>query len=360
MHLTHLRFRDFRNYVRLDVPLEPGFHLMLGKNAQGKTNLLEAIYLLATLRSFRGVGSPHLVRKGATGFFVGANLVGRTSHSIKLYWSPQKRQVTLDNAPIRRLADYFGVLRVVVFCSEDIQLVKGPARIRRRFLDLLLAHTQPPYLALLQRYMQSVRARNALLRQKTPDDAALDGFSREMVRLGQQVMEQRQRLLPQLSPIIQSAHQRISSGRETLSLHYQPSVQGDFAVELGRARARERALRMTCVGPHRDELIFRLNDLPAAQYGSEGQKRSLALALKLAQAEYLTHCHGVPPILLLDDVMGELDEERQSAFLPLLTTCQRERGQVFMTGTAETWPGDLGLHFHRWTIASGQLTAVRP
>ncbi|HXJ73122.1 MAG TPA: DNA replication and repair protein RecF, partial [Candidatus Dormibacteraeota bacterium] len=141
MHLAHLRLRDFRNLARLDAEFAPGFHVLLGDNAQGKTNLLEAVYLLATLRSFRGVGGAQMIRHGQTGYFVGGRVVGPGPRLVRIYWSARERQLTLDGQPVRRLTDYLGVLRAVVFCTEDLQLVKGTGRIRRRFLDLLLSQT---------------------------------------------------------------------------------------------------------------------------------------------------------------------------------------------------------------------------
>ena len=139
MHLAHLRLRDFRNYQRLDVDFSPGFHLLLGDNAQGKTNILEAVYLMATLRSFRGVGGAQLIRHGQKGYFVGGKVVGPGDHEIKMFWSARERNLTLDNRPVKKLGDYLGTLRTVVFCTEDLQLVKGTGRTRRRFLDLLLS-----------------------------------------------------------------------------------------------------------------------------------------------------------------------------------------------------------------------------
>ena len=156
MHLAHLRLRDFRNYARLDVDFAPGFHLLLGDNAQGKTNILEAIYLMATLRSFRGVGGAQMIRHGQRGYFVGGNVIGQGEHEIKMYWSARERNLALDGQPVKKLADYLGALRTVVFCTEDLQLVKGTARARRRFMDLLLAQTQPGYLPLLQRFMHTL------------------------------------------------------------------------------------------------------------------------------------------------------------------------------------------------------------
>ncbi len=382
----------------------PGFHLFLGDNAQGKTNILEAIYLMATLRSFRGVGGAQMIRHGAKGYFVGGHVVGgnipasptssslsanrvggevalgsqaqnpspqpsprsggerepdiltrHSSREIKMFWSASERKLALDGQPVKKLTDYLGVLRTVVFCTEDLQLVKGAARARRRFLDLLLAQTQPGYLPLLQRYMHAVRARNALLKQRAVDEAALDSFSQELVKLGNAIIRVRRELAPKFSPLARLAYRRISHDAEEMRLEYQPSVKKDFAVELAQSRARERTYRSTLVGPHRDDLQLLLNGKSAAQFGSEGQKRTLAIALKMAQAEFLAGLHGSPPILLIDDVMGELDVNRRSGFLPLLEQARKARGQVFMTATEENWPSELGQDLQRWEVKTGTL-----
>lgn len=358
MRLAALRLRDFRNYARLDTPLGPGFHLLLGDNAQGKTNILEAIYLLATLRSFRGVGGAQMIRHGQKGWFVGATAIASTTHEIKFYWSPAQRQLTLDGQPVRRITDYLGTLRAVVFCSEDLGLVKGTSRMRRRFLDLLLSQTRPAYLPTLQQYTQALRQRNALLKQPRPDADSLAGFTTTLVRLGTQLTHMRHDILPRISPLARLAYRRISHNAEELRLDYAPSIKQDFALELAQSAARERALRSTLIGPHRDELVLLLNDKPAAQFGSEGQKRTLAIALKIAQAEYLHGILGTAPILLIDDVMGELDARRRAAFMPLLEQIHRSRGQVFMTCTEQNWPADIAHDLQRWKVAQGTLTAL--
>jgi DNA replication and repair protein RecF len=355
MHLAHLRLRDFRNYARLDVDFAPGFHLLLGNNAQGKTNILEAIYLIATLRSFRGVGGAQMVRHAQKGYFVGGKVVGQGEHETKMYWSSQERSLNLDGRPVRKLTDYLGVLRTVVFCTEDLQLIKGPASGRRRFLDLLLSQTYPSYLASRQRYTHALRSRNALLKRTVLDAAALDGFSRELISAGEEIIRLRRDLVPKFSPLARSAYGRIANDAEELRLEYQPSVKRNFTVELAQSRDRERTYRSTFVGPHRDDLQLLVSDRSAAQFGSEGQKRTLATALKMAQAEYLTSIHGAPPVLLIDDIMGELDLKRRSGFLPLLERTQESRGQVFMTATEENWPAELSRAGQRWQVAGGTL-----
>ena len=356
VHLAHLRLRDFRNYSRLDADFEPGFHVLLGRNAQGKTNLLEAMHLLATLRSFRGVGNAPMVRHGQEGWFIGGRVIGTGSHEVKFYWSPSERNLTCDNQPVQRLTDYLGTLRTVAFCSEDVQLVKGAGRGRRRFMDFLLAQTLPAYLPLLQQYMRAVRSRNALLKKKPVDEASLESFTHEVVKLGNEIMTHRRELLPALAPLVTAAHRRIAPEGEELQVDYQPRVKNDFAAELERVRERELAQGSTVIGPHRDELGLLLDGKSAAEFASEGQKRTLAIALKMAQAEHLTTVHGVPPVLLIDDVMGELDADRRHGFLPLLEQCGAGRGQVFMTCTEENWSAELGSELKRWEVSDGKLT----
>ncbi len=355
MHLAHLRLRDFRNYARLDADFAPGFHLLVGDNAQGKTNILEAVYLMATLRSFRGVGGAQMLRHEQKGFFVGGKVIGQGEHEIKMYWSPSQRSLSLDGQPVHKLSDYLGVLRTTVFCTEDLQLIKGAARARRRFLDLLLTQTFPGYLGVLQRYTQALRSRNALLKRPVLDPAALEGFSRELVNAGDEIIRLRRELVPKFSPLARLAYRRIAPEAEELCLGYQSSVKTDFARELAQSQPRERAYRSTLIGPHRDDLQLLLNDRSAAQYGSEGQKRSLAIAFKIAQADYLTGLHGTPPILLIDDIMGELDLKRRSGVLPLLEQARQARGQVLMTATEENWPRELGHQLQRWEVNTGAL-----
>jgi DNA replication and repair protein RecF len=355
MHLARLRLRDFRNYARLDAAFSPGFHLLLGDNAQGKTNILEAIYLLSTLRSFRGVGGAQMVRFGQKGYFVGAGVVSQSPHEIKIYWSMAERKLALDGRPVRALVDYLGTLRAVVFCSEDTQLVKGAARLRRRFMDLLLAQTVPIYLPLLQRYTSALRSRNALLKRRAIDEPALEAFTRELTQAGDELIKFRRELIPQIASLAAEAYARVSNKKENLELEYQPSVRRDFRLELAQQRAREAVLRATLVGPHRDELQLRLDGKPAAKFASEGQKRSVAIALKITQAEHLAAVHGAPPILLIDDVMGELDARRRAGFIPLLNRARHAHSQVFMTCTEENWPRELGRDLRRWEVQNGSL-----
>jgi DNA replication and repair protein RecF len=171
-------------------------------------------------------------------------------------------------------------------------------------------------------------------------------------------MAARTALLPRITPWIQDAFRRISGDVDELELRHRPGVREDFAVALSNSRARERMMRTTLVGPHRDDVEFLVNGRNASQYTSEGQKRTLALALKLAQAEFLSSVLGMPPVLLIDDVMGELDASRRAAFVPLLERAFRAGGQVFMTCTEENWPQELGRSLTRWSVRKGGIVPV--
>jgi hypothetical protein len=176
-----------------------------------------------------------------------------------------------------------------------------------------------------------------------------------LVKLAGEIIRHRRELIPKLSPLARLAYRRISNDAEELRIAYEPNVKNDFAVELAQVRDRERRFRATLLGPHRDDLQLLLNEKSAAQFGSEGQKRTLAIALKMAQAEYLTGIHGSAPVLLIDDVMGELDVKRRSGLLPLLERARETSGQVFMTCTEENWPRELGRELQRWEVKAGAL-----
>jgi len=358
VRLAKIKLRDFRNIRRLEAGFEPGFHVLLGHNAQGKTNLLEAVYLMATLRSFRGVGNAQIVRHGQKAFFAGGLALCQAESDIRYYWSAAQRKLTVNEKPIRRVADYLGTLRTVVFCTQDALLVNGQAKSRRRFLDLLLTQTQPGYLELLHRYTEALRSRNALLKCDSPDLAMIDSFTQELIANGEKLISTRRDLVKKLSPLVRLGYRKIAARPEDASMAYAPSVRDDFAVDLAKSKAREQRYRTTLVGPHRDELKLTLDGQVAAQFGSEGQKRTVAIALKMAQADYLAGIHGSPPILLIDDVMGELDAGRRAGLMPLISRTGQALGQVFMTCTEENWPGDLAGNLHRWQVEEGSLKRI--
>ncbi len=358
MRLTDLRLRQFRNYDKLDLEFSPGFHIFTGRNGQGKTNVLEAIYALATLRSFRGVGSSQMIRFGQKGFFIGGSIKSREPHQVKYYWSLKEKKLSLNNTPIFKISDFFGVLRAVVFCSDDLLLVKGPSKGRRRYLDYIAAQGAPSFLNDIQTYHKALMSRNAALKgdPRRLDEQLIESFTPALIRSGEKLMATRAKLIPELCETAKAAYATVASGSaESLALDYLPSVKEDFTIELSRSRERERFQKHTVVGPHRDDLKITLDNRPVAQFGSEGQKRSVAVALKIAQVVYLTKIHGVPPILLIDDIMGELDAQRRAALLPLLEDAHQARGQVFMTCTEKNWTQELTRQPQFWNVGDGEV-----
>ncbi|MGC8828753.1 MAG: DNA replication/repair protein RecF [Verrucomicrobiia bacterium] len=359
MFISYLKLRNFRNYSRVDVGFNPGLVVFVGNNAQGKTNMLEAIYFLATVKSFRGATIPQLIRHSQRNFFLEARVHSDVEHNIKVFCSREERKFLLDNNPIRRVKDIYGIVKAVVFCSEDIMLVKGTARNRRRYLDYILANTASNYLDILQNYSTALRNRNHILKQTTIDLRLLESFTVQLIRYGNELMKYRSALIKDISPSIELAYRKISAGSDEIKLEYRPSIKGDFSVELANIRDREFALKTTIVGPHRDDLAIYLNDKLAADYGSEGQIRSAAIALKLGQAEYFSLQLGVPPILLVDDIIGELDRNRREAFLPLLERSHRFRSQVFMTCTEQNVPSELHKILEVWRVFNGTLQKLK-
>ncbi len=360
MILKELRLRGFRNFSRLDWTVGPGVHVLTGLNGQGKTNILEAVYLLSTMRSFRGARHQELIQYGKSGYFAGGVVQADVETRIKFYRSRSERKLSVNEEPLSSLQDYLGTVRTVIFSSEDIQLVKGPASVRRRFLDLICCQTRPGYLEALQKYSRAVRNRNALLKRKDLDDRLLQSFTAPVIEHGNRIMEIRRKVVPALSPIARLAYRQIADGRdEELLLEYRASVKHDFALELEKNFRRELSTGSTIIGPHRDDLILNINDRDAARFASEGQQRTLVIALKMAQIQILFGYFGSYPILLIDDIMGELDAGRRKAFLPLLDKARDGRAQIIMTCTEPSWPESLSASWIFWDVHNGHISRIR-
>jgi len=353
MHIEQLSLHDFRNYRHLDIALPRGLLLFVGGNAQGKSNLLEAIYLLATTRSVRATSEGELVNREATlqGPAV-ARLVGTARRhdggvqvEVAIITRPTGEQAAASRLPaskrlrvngvVRRASETVGQMTAVLFTTQDIDLVGGAPSLRRRYLDITLSQVDPAYLRALQRYGKIVLQRNALLRRIQEGAAGLDQLSfwdEEMAQQGAYITGSRGRALSSLSVLAREAHRALSGGEEELSLVYQPQLSRAWDGErvaaastdelvaallqaLATGRQRDVAAGVSLTGPHRDDLLFLLNGVPAAAFASRGQQRTAALALRLAEARFLLERRGEPPVLLLDDVLSELDESRRAGVL---------------------------------------------
>lgn len=321
--LTSLRLRNFRCFETLNCPLSKGPTVFMGENAQGKTSLLEAVCVLLRLQSPRTSRPAELVRFSHSDFGV-AGTWG--DQELRHTLENGVRQLTVDGSPVSRSSDYLTASGLVVWMgNSDLELVTGSSEPRRRYLDFLGTQLYPEYYGALKRYEKALRTRNLLLkRDASPSWSQIDAFTAILVEHGRVLTSLRERLIAEIQPHAAAAHQRISGRQESLELAYHNASGPDLAAALRARREQETARRMTLAGPHRDDFVLTLNTLPSAHYASEGQQRTIALALKLSQATLLDARHDRAPVLLLDDIFGELDPLRRNALLAALPPASQQ------------------------------------
>lgn len=311
--LNTLKLRDFRCFAALEAEFAPGVNVIVGPNAQGKTSLLEAACVLLRLQSPRAATLGPLVRLGAAGFVVDGFYSG---NHLQFYYSPRRKKLALDSVEQRSALEYLQIGRAVWFSNGDIALVRGAADERRRYLDFVAAQLDPGYRRHLRDYEKALRSRNRLLKLPGTRWREIAAFDAPLVTAGMALTEARARLIAALEPHAVESQRAIGgAAAETLGMRYEPGCgAGSFAANLAASQEEDLRLRQTTVGPHRDELVFTLNGL-GSELASEGQQRTLALALRLAQARLIAARHEVLPLLLLDDIFGELDPARRNALL---------------------------------------------
>ncbi|SKB15796.1 DNA replication and repair protein RecF [Planktothrix sp. PCC 11201] len=357
MYLKLLHLRQFRNYADQKVIFEAPKTILLGNNAQGKSNLLEAVELLSTLKSHRVSRDRDLIFNPQPTAQVTATLerdLGTLDLGITLR-SQGGRTVSLNGESLRRHLDFLSVLNVVQFSSLDLELVRGSPEYRRHWLDRLLVQLEPIYAYILQQYNQVLRQRNALLKQikQNPETSEihhkqgeLELWDVQLAVAGTRVIRRRDRVLERLLPLAKVWHESISGSTELLDISYQPNVNLDllnhslstappekiqqaFYDKIRTRAIAEKQQGISLVGPHRDDVIFAINQTPARSYGSSGQQRTLVLALKLAELQLIEEVVREPPLLLLDDVLAELDLNRQNQLLDAI----QDRFQTLITTT---------------------------
>lgn len=367
MYLKSLDLRHFRNYTGQHVEFTAAKTILLGQNAQGKSNLLEAVELLSTLKSHRSSRDRDLIQTEEPTATIVGHLDRDTTGSVELALtlrSNGRRSVALNGVGLRRQLDFLGTLNMVQFSSQDLDLVRGGPEHRRHWVDALLVQLEPVYAHVLQQYNQVLRQRNALLKtlkqegNSSPEERSnLSLWDAQLAIAGSRVIRRRARVIRRLAPIAHSWHQAISGSTESLSIRYTPqldiledspeALQKAF-LEVMRSRSvAEYHQGTTLVGPHRDDIELTINDTPARQYGSQGQQRTLVLALKLAELKLIEDVIGEPPLLLLDDVLAELDLNRQNQLLDAI----QDRFQTLITTT------HLGSFDAQW-LKSSQILQV--
>ena len=389
MHVRHLTVSDFRSYTTAELPLEPGVTTLVGLNGQGKTNLVEAIGYLATLSSHRVATDAPLVRFGADQAIIRGVVVrdGRET-LIELELNPGRaNRARLGRSPMQRPREVLGTLRTVLFAPEDLALVKGDPSERRKFLDELLVARQPRWAGVRSDYDKVLKQRNALLKSAAPvlrkgsryrprpgeepaDEAresalhTLDIWNEHLAGVGSQLLYARLRLMRDLGPYLAKAYDEVSAGQSDARVSYRSSLREEVAASiaagevpeieqlrteilaaLDEARPREVERGVSLVGPHRDDVVLTLGELPAKGYASHGESWSFALGLRLAAYQLLRHDLGEDPVLVLDDVFAELDSGRRERLAAMIADCE----QVLITAAVpEDVPATL----------SGQTYAV--
>ena len=335
MRVTRLWLTDFRNYTTAElVPSPDGLTVVIGGNGQGKSNLLEAVGWLATLSSFRGAPAEALVRRGAHQAVVRAE-GEREGRSLlveaEINLGGRRDRVLVNRQPLKRSRDLLGALRVTVFAPDDLVLVKGGPADRRRYLDDLLVAMHPRNDALRGDVERIVRQRTTLLKQSggrlTPEvEATLDVWDAKLAVSGAELAAARRELIAALEPEVGKAYDQVASTAAEVVVSYAQSWEGSLADALAAARVDDLRRGVTSVGPHRDELALSIGGLPSRTHASQGEQRSLALALRLSGHALVTESTGSAPVLLLDDVFSELDPERSEALVAHLPA-----GQAFLT-----------------------------
>jgi DNA replication and repair protein RecF len=362
--LKHLACRDFRNFERLDLEIpQPGLAI-IGENGQGKTNLLESIYYMQVLRSVRGARDQDLVRFGAKGFHIAARFSrdGDRSVSVGFELAGKRKKVSIDGVVAERLSEAFGSLPAVMFSPRDIQLIAGAPSERRRFLDLVLALTSRHYLSALQHYRAALARRNASLRDaaKTGDDASVAVWEPAIAQNGAKLICERAEWVKTRASefaTLSAAIGEAGESRMSYSSAIAKSEDPESALADALARHRKHDIRrgMTHSGPHRDDLALALDGRELRVFGSAGQQRTAAIALRILEAATLRESRGVAPVMLLDDPFAELDSRRSARILGLLGKAGLGQTILVVPRASDIPPELLGLERRR--IEGGVIEA---
>lgn len=336
MQIRNLKLRNFRNYSHLDIDFAERFNIIYGNNAQGKTNIIEAIFLCASGRSHRTSRDDELVKYDSGGFEVNLQLrkkefddeIGIIFNSVKV-GSEKRKKISINEIPLKRIGDLMGHLNAVIFSPEDLLVIKqGPAE-RRRFIDITLSQLRPAYFYDLQKYSRILFQRNTLLKKISFQrnlEETLEVWNRHLIKTGAKIVKTRIDFIGRLNVLAGARHDKLTNSEEKLELLYDPSfeippgcteaeIQELFYKSLERCREIELRKGTTAIGPHRDDMQIVLNGESTKIYGSQGQQRTSVLSMKLAEIDLMHEESGEFPVLLLDDVLSELDDRRKEFLL---------------------------------------------
>lgn len=350
MHVTSLKLEHFRNYGTLRIEPGEGLNIFVGRNAQGKSNLLESLYILATSKSSRAGKDTELIRFGDVGTRIIADVIREKNSDIEIEMAlsqTEKKAARINGVKHTRLSEVIGQLNAVLFDSGDLEIIRGEPSVRRRFLDLEIAQTSPRYVLALGSYRKTLEQRNRLLRDlrdgRIPGSArdSLPAWNESLAQHGARLIERRRLFLERLAQIAAEMHRTLSDERDDLQVTYLPSfaidglteasdIQRRFLEELALVMGEETARGTTVRGPQRDDIAFLVNGQDCRLFGSQGQQRTVALSLKLAERQLIEELVGEPPLLLLDDVLSDLDDARRGLLFDLTA---RAGSQTFLSCT---------------------------
>ncbi|MGN0353478.1 MAG: DNA replication/repair protein RecF [Muricoprocola sp.] len=321
MIIDSIELEKFRNYSFLNLKFDPGTNIFYGDNAQGKTNILESVYLCGTTKSHRGNKDREMIQFGEDESHLRMRVI-RNNSPIEVDMHLRKNRskgIAINGVPIRKASELFGIANFVFFSPEDLSIIKNGPGERRRFIDMELCQLNRVYLHNLSEYNKIVTQRNKLLKDISFQPELMDTleiWDMQMVEYGKKIIRDREVFVELLNEIIQQIHQKLSGGREDLQISYEKNVSAEeFEQTLAQGRTRDLKFKMSFTGPHRDDICFKINQIDIRKFGSQGQQRTAALSLKLSEIELVKRNIKDTPILLLDDVLSELDSHRQKYLL---------------------------------------------
>lgn len=359
MILHSLYLHHFRNYEEISFDFSPHFNLLTGSNAQGKTNVLEAIHYLMTGRSFRSHQSQELIQAQSHAFYIEAQFSKHgVKQTLKISFDGHERKMTLNHTPLPGISSLLGIMTGVISTPDDIVLVKGAPFERRQFLDMQIAQSDPLYVHHLSRYARAVRQRNLLL--KARQGLTIESWEHEMSRSAAYIYSQRERAINGLRAHCQGVYQTLTKEMESLEIDYKNNHPSQLSLEhcqewmvnlFRKQRTREMLLGYTLSGPHKDDLLFCVDGKDIRRYASEGQQRSYVLALRFAEWERLKNETNERPLMLVDDAGLSLDSQRQKELKGLLSTL----GQVFITTTEKSFLDDIPVEKKIFQIHKGRV-----
>ena len=342
MIVKKIEIKDFRNIESINLSPSSEINIISGENAQGKTNLIEAIWFFTGAKSFRGIKDNEAVRKNKEKAKIKIEFFSESIENTAEIEIKDKKTAKYNGKSLKSASYLAGNFYCVVFSPDDLNFVSGSPSLRRRFIDIAIGQLYPKYIEILREYNRAVKQRNIILKDSIRDGSLiflLDDFEKIIANEGKKIIDYRKKYLEYLKNTATEIYSGISEQKEILDIKYKSTVETDFKEELKIARETDKFRGITSIGPHRDDINFKINDLNAREFASQGQKRSIALSLKLAEAEIIKKITDKQPVILLDDVMSELDKSRQNYILNkikgvqvFITCCDEENFNILENG----------------------------